>query len=102
MRKLILGISLFVFFASCKEENKESDKQMAAEEMPAVIEDDWEILFDGSSFDEWKEFKSDSVSNVWTIEGDAMVYSPPMEGEENKNHDLVTRKEYTDFVLSLD
>jgi len=102
MKKLILGVSLLVFFASCKEEKKESDKEIAAEEMPVMIEDDWEILFDGSSFDEWKEFKSDSVSNVWKIEGDAMVYSPPMEGEENKNHDLVTRKEYTDFVLSLD
>ena len=100
MKKVIVSIAFLIFFISCKQEKKETSETVVEEmEMP---ESEWEILFDGTSLDKWKEFQNDAVGDVWKIDGDALIYTPPSEGEENKNHDLVTRDEYTDFVLSLD
>ena len=100
MKKVIVSIAFLIFFISCKQEKKETSETVVEEmEMP---ESEWEILFDGTSLDKWKEFQNDTVGDVWKIDGDALIYTPPSEGEENKNHDLVTRDEYTDFVLSLE
>ena len=100
MKKVIVSIAFLIFFISCKQEKKETTETVVEEmEMP---ESEWEILFDGTSLDKWKEFQNDTVGDVWKIDGDALIYTPPSEGEDNKNHDLVTRDEYTDFVLSLE
>ena len=100
MKKVIVSMAFLIFFISCKQEKKETSETVVEEmEMP---ESEWEILFDGTSLDKWKEFQNDAVGDVWKIEGDVLIYTPPSEGEEKKNHDLVTRDEYTDFVLSLD
>lgn len=100
MKKVIVSFAFLIFFTSCKQEKKETSETVV-EEME-IPESEWEILFDGTSLDKWKEFQNDAVGEVWKIDGDALIYTPPSEGEENKNHDLVTRKEYTDFILSLD
>ena len=100
MKKVIVSMAFLIFFISCKQEKKETSETVVEEmEMP---ESEWEILFDGTSLDKWKEFQNDTVGDVWKIDGDALIYTPPSEGEDNKNHDLVTRDEYTDFVLSLE
>ncbi len=101
MKKYIVSAACVLAFVACKQEKKETTETAVVEEV-AVVENDWEVLFDGTSLDQWKEFKTDGVSDAWKIEGDALVYTPPAEGEENQNHDLVTRQEYTNFVLSLD
>ncbi len=102
MKRIIIGFAAVLLIISCKEEKKETSESTAMEVETSTNENDWEVLFDGSSFDKWKEFQSDGVSEVWKIQGDAMVYTPPGEGEENKNHDLVTKEEFTDFELSLE
>lgn len=99
MKKILLGIAVVMLIASCKEENKKSSEATVTEvEMP---KNEWEILFDGSSLNKWKEFQNDSVSSAWTIQGEALVYTPPSE-EKRVNHDLVTKEEFTDFILSLE
>lgn len=100
MKKIIFSAAFLVFFISCKEEKKTTPEVPKSE--IKVVENEWEILFDGTSFDAWKEFQNDQVSDVWKIDGDAMVYTPPINEADNKNHDLVTKKEFTDFILSLD
>lgn len=100
MKKVWISLALLLVIFSCKQSNKQAKEEVVMAE--EVSENEWEVLFDGSSFDKWKEFQSDTVSDVWKIEGDAMVYTPPGDGVEKKNHDLVTREAYTDFVLSLD
>jgi len=101
MKKVIVSVAFLIFFVACKQEKKETSEVTTVEEVE-VTESDWEILFDGTSLDEWKEFKTDGISDAWKIEGDTLVYTPPAEGAERKNHDLVTKKSFTDFVLSLD
>ena len=95
------SVAFLLVFMACKQEKKDTAKTAIVKEV-AVVENDWEVLFDGTSLDKWKEFKTDGISDVWKIEGNALVYTPPAESEENENHDLVTREEYTNFVLTLD
>jgi len=101
MKKVIVSVACLIFFVACKQEKKETSKATSVEEVE-VAEDEWEVLFDGTSLDHWKEFKMDGISDAWKIEDDALVYTPPPEGTERKNHDLVTKKAFTDFVLTLD
>ncbi|MDF4201662.1 DUF1080 domain-containing protein [Maribacter sp. SA7] len=100
MKKYIVGAACLLAFVACKQEKKETTETAVVEEIE-VVDNEWEVLFDGTSLDKWKEFKTDEISDAWKIEGDALVYTPP-EDEEYKNHDLVTKQEFTDFVLTLD
>lgn len=91
--------------ASCKDQPKkeaESETTAAAEETKATT-GDWEVLFDGTSFDGWHEYRREGVTDNWKLEDGAMVLHQPAEKEEGElHHNLVTDKEYTDFVLSLE
>ena len=69
----------------------------------SVTNDDWEILFDGNSFNGWHRFNHDKVGNVWIIKDGTMQMDPSKrERRERKSHDILTDKEYTNFVLSLE
>lgn len=100
MKKIIVSVAFVLFFVSCKQEKKEISE--AKVEEIETTESEWEILFDGTSLNKWKEFQSDAISDAWKIDGDAMVYTPPAKRKRHENHDLVTKDEFTNFVLSLD
>ena len=40
-------------------------------------EKDWEVLFDGTSTDKWKQYNGDTMSEAWKIEDGALVFYPP-------------------------
>ncbi len=88
---------------ACKE--KASPAKVPAEtgqEMTTETGQDWEILFDGSSMAAWKGYGSESVPAPWRVEDGAMVFYPPEDRPEGESYNLVTRKAYTNFVLSLE
>ena len=65
--------------------------------------DDWEILFDGNSFNGWHRFNHDKVGNIWIIKDGTMEMDPTKrERRDRKSHDIITDKQYTNFVLSLE
>lgn len=66
------------------------------------MQEDWEVLFDGTSFDAWKGYGTDKVPEYWKIEDGAMVFYPPAEDEKRGQQNIVSRKEYHSFVLSLE
>ena len=69
----------------------------------SVTNDDWEILFDGNSFNGWHRFNHDKVGNVWIIKDGTMQMDPSKrKRRDRKSHDILTDKEYTNFVLSLE
>ena len=76
------------------------DNQIIKGIMP--LQDDWEVLFDGSSFDAWKGYMSDEVSDAWKLENGAMVFYPPEDKSKGEQHNIVTKKEYNSFILSLE
>lgn len=101
---------MMVFMASiifgCKEkaENKTGEISTETEiktEM-ASPQDNWTVLFDGTSFKGWKEYLKDGVSEHWKLEDGAMVLHPPKDRKEGEAYNLVTEKEFTDFELSLE
>ncbi|MBO0320802.1 DUF1080 domain-containing protein [Muricauda sp. CAU 1633] len=102
MKKPILLAVLAMVFA-CKEKPKENASQEAEqEEMEAVQELEWTVLFDGSSFDGWHIYNGEAVGAPWKIEDGAMIFDPTLNESEGKHFNLVTDNEYTNFELSLE
>jgi len=97
----ILGM---LVMTSCLQKAKESKPEEEVDDDTVVMEtmsDDWVTLFDGSSFEGWHEYLGEGVSDVWKLEDGAMVFYPPKE-RNGKSFNIVTDKQYTDFVLSLE
>src|SRR5680860_695946 len=106
MKNLILTLFIAATIFGCKEKTEKSQEEMTAERIEETEAEkppqEWTDLFDGTSFDGWKEFQNDKVSDNWKIEEGAIVYHPPKNRQEDEVHDLVTKKEFTSFILSLD
>ncbi len=56
----------------------------------------WTLLFDGKSFDNWRNYKKEGISNGWKIEKGAMVRAGDGAG------DIVTKEQYDNFELLLE
>ena len=98
-------LALFILVISCKgkEEAREPVVAEASEEMEKTNENaDWKVLFDGSSLDAWKAFNGDEIPEAWSIEEGALVFTPPAERVEGQNYNIVTREEFSNFVLSME
>ena len=60
----------------------------------ASAEDDWVVLFDGSSTDAFRGFKrEDFPEKGWTIQADGSLFA------SGGHHDIITREKYSDFIL---
>lgn len=106
MKNLFLSLFIATFIFSCKDKTEKSRQEMESERIAEAEAEkppqDWTVLFDGTSFDGWKEYQKSSVSEHWKIEDGAMVFHPPKNRQDGEIHDLVTEREFTDFILSLD
>lgn len=101
MRKPVLFAVLAMTFA-CKEKPKENIEEVAEETLQVVEEPEWTVLFDGTSFDGWHFYNDGAVTEPWRLEDGAMVLHPPESRPEGANYNLVTDKDYTDFILTMD
>jgi hypothetical protein len=104
MKYLLLITTLVFALSSCKEKTKPAAmaEQTAEQEDKKETSADWTILFDGSSFDSWHYYGKGEVIEPWKLEDGAMVFYPPKERQKGEAFNIVTKKEYTDFVLSLE
>ena len=62
-------------------------------------ENQWISIFDGSTFEGWHGYNSDSISPCWTIEDQCMVFTPD---PDKPGGNIITDKMYTNFKLSLE
>ena len=106
MKNIVLIVFMAVVAFGCKDKAEKTQKEMESERVAEAEAEkppkEWTVLFDGSSFDGWKEYNKEGVSDNWKLEDGAMVFYPPTEREEGAAFNLVTEKEYTDFILSLE
>ncbi len=105
MKRILIIILISGFFLGCKgkaEKQEMADSEEMTEEVQQDAEAEWTVLFDGSSFDQWKGYLQDDVPDTWKLEDGAMVFYPPEERPEGTSYNIVTKKDYTNFVLSLE
>lgn len=106
--KSTLAIALILMaFWSCKQEKTGALTTVVIEEIQEnilTISETTEsiVLFDGASFENFKEYLKEEVSEHWKIEDNAMVFYPPKNREKGEAYNLVTKNDYTDFVLFLE
>ena len=64
----------------------------------------WELLFDGSSLDGWKQYGHDTITALWSVRDTSIVCDGTGLGEGSGAHggSLRTLKEYGNFELSID
>jgi hypothetical protein len=55
----------------------------------------WRTLFDGSSLEKWRGYKSDTVPSGWRVENGTLA-------KEGSIGDIVSRDEFGDFELQLE
>ena len=101
----MVRVTLFVclcFMVACnpaekkQKETKTIQQVVTSEELKSS--NDWNILFDGSSLDNWRGYLSEDIYPEWTIQDDAMVFTPSNVGGKN----IITKEKYTNFILSLE
>lgn len=101
MKKIIVVLLYTASLIACKNDKKEApldsdvDKVKKEEQKTA---NDWITLFDGTSTDQWRGYLSDSLYTEWTIEGDALAFTPSEHGGKN----IITKEKFTNFILSLE
>jgi len=98
MKKSIIILLALITFTACK--NKKTKSVAVTQKTVNQVKKDttWQTLFNGTSFDNWRGYNSDSIFPEWTIVDSAMVFTPGKYGGKN----IITKKEYTSFILSLE
>lgn len=108
MKNLALLTVVVLMIISCKDKakttvDKNENENLVENDSKLEKEQDWTILFDGTSFNGWHYYSAGEVVGPWKIEDGAMVFYPPKEEDrDGKTFNIVTDKAYTNFVLSLE
>ncbi len=106
MKNTLLIICLSALALSCKEKaSQNTKKEITAEntiKKDEPKENKWKVLFDGSNLDNFKLYGNDNTIENWKIEGDALVFYPPTDRPKDTHYNIVTKQEYTNFVLTVD
>lgn len=103
MKKLMLTLLVIVVSFACKNDKKEvttsiNNKAAISSESEKNIDNEWTVLFDGTSMEHWRGYLADSIHKEWKIEDDALVFTPSKERGKN----IITKEKFTDFILSLE
>ncbi|MDY7395751.1 DUF1080 domain-containing protein [Aureibaculum sp. 2210JD6-5] len=101
MKKLTIILLVLLIFSACKYEKKDM-AQTEESNTETVVEnettDEWITLFDGSSMDAWRGYLMDSMPSAWSIEDNALAFTPVKGGGQ----DIITKETFEDFELSLE
>lgn len=76
-----------------KEKDNTMDEKGATE---SEKQEEWQVLFDGTSMEHFRGFRKDEVPAGWQIEDGAITLVEKGAG------DLITKEQYDDFELSID
>lgn len=112
MKKLILFLFLGGLFIQCSPKTASTKEETAQNTPDATVQEDnsgqntltaeekaagWKLLFDGKTMDGWRNFKSQSIQEGWSISDGAIMLTPGKKGG-----DLITNDTYENYELSVD
>ena len=89
----LLLLSGVLLFTNC------AQTTLTAVSVVELSEAEWEVLFDGTSYDKWQRYNGGEISDAWTIEDGAMVFNPQ---PSTRGLDLVTKENFHSFELELE
>jgi hypothetical protein len=61
----------------------------------AQSKSDWKVLFDGTSLDAWRGYKTDAVPKGWVVENGTLT-------KHDRVADIVSKEEFGNFELTID
>jgi len=66
----------------------------------------WELLFDGKSFDGWRNFRKSSIGKSWIIHENSIHLNaeklPEGQWQATDGGDIITAKPYSNYILKYD
>lgn len=100
MKKITIVVAILLFNISCKEKAKEevAEIESMTEANIEETQQEWITLFDGASMDNWRGYLMEDMPAEWSIEDEAMAFTPGKEGGKN----IISKDTFTNFVLSID
>lgn len=105
MKSLIAVLFIAGILTGCKNSGNETHNQLTK----AEIEEGWELLFDGKTFNGWRGLGRDTVeTNNWKVENgeihkvDSRLVPPLPNGEKINGGDLMTTGTFDNFELSFE
>ncbi len=101
MKKVIFVVCSLLILVACKKGETTTATNETEENTNEIVqkEAEWIALFDGSSFDNWRGYLTDSIHKEWTIEADgSMAFTPGDKGGKN----IISKQKFTNFILSLE
>ncbi len=107
MKPLLLLIA-FAMLSSCGESPATNADQtdLAKDNVPAPEEtaEDWTLLFDGKSMDNWRGYnRPDLPKNGWVVEnGEMVILATPDPKPEDFGGDIITKEKFGNFELVFD
>ena len=105
MKSLIAVLFIAGILTGCKNSGNETHNRLTK----AEIEEGWELLFDGKTFNGWRGLGRDTVeTNNWKVENgeihkvDSRLVPPLPNGEKINGGDLMTIGTFDNFELSFE
>ena len=105
MKKIILSAAIVAILLAC-ESKKDSDSKNQEKETPlntlteSEISEGWQLLFDGTSTNQWKQFNKSTMSPAWIAKNGSLTLDKSL--KNGTDHDIVTRQEFENFELKLE
>lgn len=99
MKNIIYLVLASVLIISCKKKEEKLVENQVEEKVEVKVEvaAEWISLFDGSNFDNWKGYAHDGMHSEWSIDGDAMLFTPDKGGAN-----IITKDKFTNFELAIE
>ena len=105
--RVLLAAMMTISLFACGEKQKSPEKLYAEIDLSAApntlskkeIDNGWQLLFDGKTFNGWHGYNMQSIPDVWAIEDGAFTMSPTG-GHESQ--DIITNGIYRNFALTVE
>lgn len=99
IHKTVFLVIIIILIASCKQptlNNTLSTSESA---------DGWQLLFDGTSIDKWRNFKKNELGPGWIIDEESIHLNVKKDSDGKRvfdGGDIISKSIYKDFELKLD